>query len=268
MNKTAPISVEWFQRELDRVTVGSGLVFRVAWAPDLRVTKAVKVNGLPEPRDYAKYPIVANITKPYVLGQKFFRAVNGQTVQVGYQKQGGLVVGNVQPTDVSLPDIERVNHSAHIFVIESQVPDEQARAIHEKKRRLSREGLGIDIYKDFPGEGYWDWYADVSEHRDSCCDIAYSCGVTCRGLYRPPDGRDLAEVQWSVMNRSNRPRYTDPETQIEQATRDIEAGIWQYKDKQKEERMQEAREIQRLAVRSIEKTAVYLDPEKVINGND
>lgn len=257
-----PCSTREFQKQLDTLCQGKNISLRIAWAPSLRVIKVVPENGRPVPKDFAKYPLVLNEQTPYVLGQFFKRNINGKMVTVGYQKQGGLVTGNVLPTDLVVPDIERVNHSMHLFVIEKRLPDAYAKKVHEKKRQLAIENLGFDLFGDFPQEGIWDFWSEISEHKEKCCEIAFAAGIRCRGLYREPDARDLEAVQYALAQRENRVNLIDPTIQIKQAVRDMLTAHEKYKEKRREEMRLMGREMDRLARRAVEKNSVYLQRDK------
>ena len=115
--------------------------------------------------------------------------------------------------------------------------------------------MGIDGFGDFPREGWWEWFDDVSEHRDECCaegsqllaearfvlqeavraedrfaiaqaeqrvaELESAANVpdnNCRGRYREPDARDLEKVAQSLWFRDQLPQLRDmdqPPTQRE-----------------------------------------------------
>lgn len=262
MNASQPISVKWFQERLDKLRRGRSIDLRVAWAPSLHTTRFIPINGRLVQRDYAKYPLVGKLTeRDYVRGHRFYRIVDGKPLQVGYQKVNGLVEGNVKPDDWVEPDYEHLNPSIQIFVVEVKRPDEYARKVHERKRYLSQVNQGVDLFGDFPTEGVWDWWADISEHREQCCEMAQIVRVDCRGLYRPPDERDLQDVERALRVHESR-AANDLQSRVEQAERDIRGAIQTAQDKFDEELKQEAFEIERIAIRSITKPAVYLDSSK------
>lgn len=260
INPLAPVNVSWFQRELDQITRDHNLVLRLVWAPSLTVARIIDGG---EERVYKKYPLIEDQFAEFVIGWRFHRRNHkGRSRVVGYQKVGELVPAHIRPTDFAIPHIERVHPSLHLWVIEKQLDDWYARRMHAQKRKLAQKELGIDLFGEFPKEGVWDEWKVLGEHRQGCCDIALSQKIRCRGLYRDPDETDLQEVRQAVAARAAIPA-SDQDALIEQAAKDIRAGMLDWERKQRKEQFYVARQIGRIAQRSIEKPAVYLDPAKI-----
>ncbi len=256
-----PCSVEWFQKRLDEACLDHNLELRIVWPPSLVVARIVRDKQV---RVYKKYPLIKEGEfNSYVKGHYFYRRSekSSRLRVVGYQPIGKLVPQNIRPTDLVEPDIEQVNHSIHIWVFEKKRPDEEARREHAIKRRLAMRELGIDIFGDFPPEGVWDWWEDISIHENGCCEMAQPEGIRCRGLYREPNEEDLENVRRAIQVRQALPAK-DVDAQIEQASRDIRDGIIDWEKKQRAEARYRARTIGITAQRSLEKPAVYKDPAK------
>lgn len=240
----APCNIAWFQKELDKLCVpyGNRVKLRVAWCPQLVELLAVNANG--DKLEYKKYPVLDGYFEEWVEGYTYLRRIGSGWVGVGYQKNGEkLVPAGVLPTDIAVADLRRVNPSIHIFVIERLVPIEEAVRDDKEKRRLSLANLGFDVFEPMT-DGVWEWRADISEHRDGCCDMAREREVYCHGLYREPDRRDLDRVR-DALQRMEATRvldYDDKSSLIEQRAKNTVEAIDRYRHVGLTEVLQEVRE--------------------------
>jgi hypothetical protein len=260
----APCNTDWFQAELDSLALDSGEHLRVVWAPSQTVGRVVKafegesLGYLPEEtrtRTYAKYPVRFGDFADYVRGQRYFRRVRinreWKFIEVGYQKSGEVIPGGVQLTDIAVPDIVHVNPSIHIFVIERKLPDDYAKPMHEEKRILGIIKTGVDLFGPFPAEGIWDFFDEISEHRqvsvsDTCCTVAAQHEVVCQGLYREPNSHDLERVKLSLARFKERQAKADWGPIKEQAARDLQKSMADYERETKKALYDELHECQRL----------------------
>jgi hypothetical protein len=260
-----PIDTAWFQRELDAACRDTHCELRIVWAPRQVVARVVDRNG--SIKEYKKYPVLFGSFMPYVRGRYYCRLVGEKMTTIAYQKvSDGVIPACVKMTDIALPDIVRVNPSIHIFVIERRLPDEAAKRIHEEKRRLAKSQLGFDLFGDFPHEGVWDWFDDISEHRGvqqggvevPCCEIAAAHGVRCQGLYREPNHEDLERVRLALKRWLETLNLEDKTPLIEQGARDITGAIREYEDKELTSILIEARECENLDKLAHERTRVAI----------
>lgn len=228
-----PIDTSGFQAKLEAACRDTGLALRVVWAPS-RIRSRLIVNG--QRRIFMVYPDVTKQAEGYILGEALMRA--GQ--QVGYCSAAGIVSGDTwQPGDIYLPDIEVKQPSRELFIIEQEMYAPLARKLHDKYRRMCVQETGIDGFGEFPADGWWNYYDEISEHRDGCCE-ATGQGI-CWGLYREPDDADIERVQRALHIRSQESRLRDleePPTQreIEQWSKDRTRQIAEWERKDFEER--------------------------------
>lgn len=263
MNNRAPCDIRWFQAELDRICRDKGVKMRITWAPDQAVARLVEDGRTLE---YAKYPLLFGEFVDYQKGQWYRRKIGDKWRTIAYQKAGDLIPAGVTVSDLAVPDIVRVNPSADIWVIERKLPDQYARKVHFEKTQLARESLGVDdLFGGFPEEGYWDWFDDVSEKRDGCCEMAKRAGAAfCYHLYREPNANDLWRVRMAVKKwQDTIAGRADKRSLQAQAARDMVAADKEQTSKALDELLYGARGEDRLMRMGLEKTRVYMDLRKV-----
>lgn len=252
----APCSVESFQAELDRACRDNAIQLRIKWAPSLIARKI-------GPRTFKKYPDPLGQFDPYLKGYYFIRDKR----VVGYQKIGGIIQGDVKDTDIVQPHIEYEQPAIALWIIEQKLQDQVARREHAKYRELIRQQVGFDAWGPFPEEGWWNWFDDISQHKDGCCDRAEAAQIRCRGVYREPDASDLEKVRQALLFRNRLPvlrRLEDPPTalEIDQYARDYKDAVEEWEAKELANQKQELAENIALGLKPMMTPSVYHDPAK------
>jgi hypothetical protein len=230
-----PIDVSGFQKQLDAICRDHATALRIVWGPS-RVRSRLLLNG--ESRTFMVYPDVTRQDglkgfERWTRGDRLVR--NG--VAVGYRTAAGILTGSPpQPGDVYEPDFEYVQYAHELFIIEQKLEDNFARRMHARYRDMCVRSVGIDGMGEFPAEGWWQFYDEISEHRDGCCERAAERQTRCWGLSREPNQADLTRIRFALWVRDQEPvlrNREDPPTQreIDQHWRDRQAEIEEWEAK-------------------------------------